>query len=156
MCDYLQRRQSRYYFRRRIPCDLVPVLGRQVYQKALGTADPALARVLCRELAVETDRQWESLRRQRSAASGRVVGAKSASATYNASATYIDEPRLSQPTAPLERPLEARRRAASSLSEVVGRWASERKPSARTEGRTRAIVTEFERHVGQPTFPRFQ
>ncbi|WP_407669213.1 DUF6538 domain-containing protein [Paraburkholderia phytofirmans] len=47
-CTHLIKRGSRYYLRRRVPSDLIPVLGKSEITKALGTSDRGLAVVLCR------------------------------------------------------------------------------------------------------------
>jgi hypothetical protein len=48
MCTHLFKRGSRYYLRRRIPTDLIGHYKRKEIQQALGTGDPAEARVRCR------------------------------------------------------------------------------------------------------------
>ena len=53
--DFLERRDGRYFIRRRVPADLIPVLGKKVIRQALRTADPVQARVLVREKACELD-----------------------------------------------------------------------------------------------------
>lgn len=62
MCTHLKKRDSRYYFRRRVPLDLVPVLGKTEISKALGTSDRAAACVLCRLESIRLDAEWSALR----------------------------------------------------------------------------------------------
>lgn len=53
--DHLARRGGRYYYRRRVPTDLVVALGTKEVMKALGTSDPAEARAKARVWAVQFD-----------------------------------------------------------------------------------------------------
>jgi integrase len=55
MTNYLSKRGNRYYFRRKIPLELRAHFGRKEIVKALGTSDPHLAAVRCREHAVVYD-----------------------------------------------------------------------------------------------------
>jgi integrase len=40
MAEHLIRRNGRYFYRRRVPADLIEAYGKKEFQKALGTADP--------------------------------------------------------------------------------------------------------------------
>lgn len=56
MSEHLVRRGARYYYRRRVPTDLVPFLdGKKEIQRALNTSDPKEAAVLARKVAVQID-----------------------------------------------------------------------------------------------------
>ncbi|MFL9902151.1 site-specific integrase [Paraburkholderia fungorum] len=56
MSEHLVRRGARYYYRRRVPTDLVPFLeGKKEIQRALNTSDPKEATVLARKVAVQID-----------------------------------------------------------------------------------------------------
>ncbi len=52
---HLYRRGARYYYRCRVPHDLVAVLGKQEVKFSLNTADRREALVRVREAAVEVD-----------------------------------------------------------------------------------------------------
>jgi integrase len=56
-----------YWFRRRVPKDLRPLLGRCEERRTLGTKEPALARTRYLRAAVETDERWALLRRSAAA-----------------------------------------------------------------------------------------
>jgi integrase len=63
MTNYLLKRGGRYYFRRKIPLELLGHYnGRKELVNALGTADPVEAGRLARAEAVRTDREFDSLR----------------------------------------------------------------------------------------------
>jgi len=63
MCTHLKRRDNgRYYLRRRVPLDLVSVLGKTEFSKTLGTSDYAEAVALCRQEGVRLDAEWAALR----------------------------------------------------------------------------------------------
>ncbi|SPD45603.1 conserved protein of unknown function [Cupriavidus neocaledonicus] len=64
MSNYLQRSRhdTTYLFRRRVPADLIRVLGHTQLYKSLGTTSRREARVLARALAVETDRLFATAR----------------------------------------------------------------------------------------------
>jgi integrase len=55
MADYLFRRNGRYSYRRRYPTEVAAFLGRAEFVKALGTADPVLAKRLSPKVSVEFD-----------------------------------------------------------------------------------------------------
>lgn len=56
MANYLFRRNGRYSYRRRFPTEVATLLGRTEFVRALGTADPAMAARLSRQVSVEFDR----------------------------------------------------------------------------------------------------
>lgn len=56
MADHLTKRDGRYLYRRRFPAELVPVMGRQEFKKALGTSNRQEALRLARQVSVEFDR----------------------------------------------------------------------------------------------------
>lgn len=63
MSEHLVRRGARYYYRRRVPADLLSFSeGRKELQRALGTADPKEAAVAARRVAVEMDEMFEAWR----------------------------------------------------------------------------------------------
>jgi integrase len=56
MSEHLVRRGARYYYRRRVPTDLVPFLdGKKEIQRALDTSDPKEAAIRARKMAVQID-----------------------------------------------------------------------------------------------------
>ena len=129
MCEYLQRRQSRYYFRSRVPLDLVEQVGYRIYQRAIGTADPVLARRLCRTLAVELDSQWDALRE--------AAGAKPSLSIAIDTKPLTSAPRLVRK---VQQPAEER---TVEFDSVIASWESERKPLSQTVGRLRGVVRDF-------------
>ncbi|WP_322004482.1 DUF6538 domain-containing protein [Paraburkholderia tropica] len=62
MCTHLIKRGSRYYIRRRVPSDLVSILGKSEVTKSLGTSVRAEAVELCRLAGVRLDTDWAKLR----------------------------------------------------------------------------------------------
>ena len=64
---HLYRRGARYYYRGRVPHDLVAVLGKQEIKFSLNTADRREALVRVRERAVEVDQMFAAARRRRDA-----------------------------------------------------------------------------------------
>lgn len=64
MCTHLIRRGGRYSIRRRVPSDLIAVLGRREVVRALGTGDRAEAVRRCRLEGVRLDAEWAALRGQ--------------------------------------------------------------------------------------------
>ena len=44
LCSFSEKRRNRYYFRSRLPVDLVPIVGRTHVVISLGTADPPTAK----------------------------------------------------------------------------------------------------------------
>ncbi|MDD3610412.1 MAG: site-specific integrase [Halothiobacillaceae bacterium] len=59
---HLVKRGSTYYFRCRIPADLLGHYGKAEIKQSLKTKDPATAKRLARQMAVELDREFEQLR----------------------------------------------------------------------------------------------
>lgn len=51
-----------YYFRKAVPLDLQPLVGKKEEKRALGTKDPAEARRLHAEMAARVHREWHVLR----------------------------------------------------------------------------------------------
>lgn len=63
MSEHVIRRGARYYYRRRVPTDLLPLFeGKKELQRALGTSDPKEAAIAARRVAVEIDNLFESSR----------------------------------------------------------------------------------------------
>jgi integrase len=60
--EHLTRRGGRYYYRRRVPSDLVEKYGRKEHTQALGTADRREAEKLARRVAAELDAAFDRLR----------------------------------------------------------------------------------------------
>lgn len=57
------RVKSVYYFRQRVPCDLVPTVGRRWVKESLGTKNPTLAKALQAQAAAKYAAHWERLRK---------------------------------------------------------------------------------------------
>lgn len=55
--NYLQVKKGNYYFRRRVPGDLVDLLGRTEWCEALGTKDRETARLMAKPLEIRTDEE---------------------------------------------------------------------------------------------------
>ena len=51
-----------YYFRKRVPADLVAQLGKREVKFSLGTKDPTEAKQLCRDADLRVTREWRLLR----------------------------------------------------------------------------------------------
>lgn len=63
MSEHLIRRGARYYYRRRVPTDLIPLMeGKKEIQRALGTHDKREAEKAARRVAVEIDDMFDALR----------------------------------------------------------------------------------------------
>ncbi|WOD15947.1 site-specific integrase [Paraburkholderia kirstenboschensis] len=63
MSEHVIRRGARYYYRRRVPIELVEKLdGKREVQRALGTSDLREARILARRVGVEVDELFERAR----------------------------------------------------------------------------------------------
>ena len=60
--SHLHRRGAAYWFRRRVPTDLLNVLQRAEWKESLGTKDLEEAKRRCRERAVQTDREIAAAR----------------------------------------------------------------------------------------------
>ena len=61
MCTHLAKRGSRYYFRRKIPLDVLPHYKGKEVMRSLGTSDRREAERLARIIGVEHDREFERL-----------------------------------------------------------------------------------------------
>lgn len=90
MCTHLAKRGSRYYFRRKIPLDVLPhYKGREV-MRSLGTSDRREAERLARTIGVELDREFERLRANHSPISNEMLAAQhSAFAVRSADAACL-------------------------------------------------------------------
>jgi hypothetical protein len=55
-CNYLYRRGGTYWFRRRVPDDVLDTLGRSAWRESLHTKDFEQAKQAARRRGVETDR----------------------------------------------------------------------------------------------------
>ena len=53
-----------YYFRQRVPRDLIPMLGRRWIKESLRTKDAKLAKALNAKAAAEHPAEWERLRKK--------------------------------------------------------------------------------------------
>ena len=62
MSEHVIKRGARYYYRRRVPTDLIKLYGKSEIQRALGTSDRREADRLSRKVAVEIDELFEGLR----------------------------------------------------------------------------------------------
>lgn len=148
MTDHLQRRGKRYYIRRRIPQDLVSTLGKTIVQQALGTADPVQARKLCRARSVELDQAWDAIRQGKAAPRMQQSEPASIAVSGGTRGALL----TTQVTGHVAKKQPARGLCKAPrgllITEVVERWARERKPVARTVGRTERIVSELQRAVG--------
>lgn len=52
-----------YWFRKRVPAALVPLVGKREERRSLATKDPQEAKRACARVGAEVDRRWASLRR---------------------------------------------------------------------------------------------
>lgn len=66
MCTHLAKRGSRYYFRRKIPLDVLPHYKGKEVMRSLGTSDRREAERLARIIGVELDREFDRLRAKHS------------------------------------------------------------------------------------------
>lgn len=66
-CTHLQRRHGRYYFRRKVPAELVEAIGRTEIKVSLQTTDPKEARDLARIESLKADRQFAEARQDNDA-----------------------------------------------------------------------------------------
>src|SRR5215207_1289622 len=81
-----------YWFRRRVPTDLVEHLGRKEVTRSLGTRDAAQAKKLYAEALADYEVQWANLRAGSRAITEREAHALAAKAYDNWLATYRDNP----------------------------------------------------------------
>lgn len=56
---YLQQKKGNYYFRRRVPKELVELVGHAEWYRALGTSDREVARLAAKALEAETDEEMK-------------------------------------------------------------------------------------------------
>jgi hypothetical protein len=61
MCTHLTKRGSIYYYRRRIPLDLIGIFGTEI-MKSLGTKDRKEAEVLVRKMGARHDEEFAQIR----------------------------------------------------------------------------------------------
>jgi hypothetical protein len=61
---YVIERGGWYYFRRRIPAELIAIIGKEEFKEALGTTDLAEAKLLAERKTVETSDIIEIARRR--------------------------------------------------------------------------------------------
>lgn len=62
MSEHIVKRGGRYYYRRRVPLDLVDKYGKKEHTQALGTSDRREADKLARRVGVQVDSLFDSLR----------------------------------------------------------------------------------------------
>lgn len=62
--SHLVRRGAVYYFRARVPSDLVEAVGKKEVKRSLLTSDLKEAKLRAKEVAVEVARDFEAIRRQ--------------------------------------------------------------------------------------------
>lgn len=131
MCTHLIRRGARYSIRRRVPADLIAVIGKREVVRALGTSNRAEAVWRCRLEGVRMDAEWDALRCK----------------PHNS-----EKPTVSISTAVAPKPIKQPRRAAADerdLADVVDAWAKERKPQPRTVAMVEKTVNRFRQMVGR-------
>ena len=74
MAYNIQKRGTVYYFRRRIPQDLIEKhAGKREIIRSLGTKDRAEAQRLARKVSAELDDEWQAMRTAPSATSNRAT-----------------------------------------------------------------------------------
>ncbi|MFM0037105.1 DUF6538 domain-containing protein [Paraburkholderia strydomiana] len=137
MTTHLIRRGGRYSIRRRVPSDLIPIVGKREVVRALGTSARTVAVALCRLEGVRMDAEWDALR----------------------STPHLPPNKLTLP-APVEpatarltaQPAKKTRRSATDerdLADVMDAWAKERQPQARTVAMVTKVITRFRQMVGK-------
>ncbi len=62
MCTHLAKRGSRYYFRRKIPIDVLAHYKGKEVMRSLGTSDKREAERLARAIGVDFDQEFARLR----------------------------------------------------------------------------------------------
>jgi len=134
MCTHLIRRGGRYSIRRRVPSDLLAVVGRREVVRALGTSDRAEAVWRCRVEGVRLDAEWAALRGQpRPSIPPRPVPVPTS---------------LSVEPQHQERAARAAKSIGKGLPEVIDAWERERQPQARSVGIARKVADRFRTMVG--------
>ncbi|MDR5779165.1 site-specific integrase [Caballeronia sp. LZ065] len=127
MCTHLIRRGARYSIRRRVPSDLIAVIGKHELVRALGTADRSEAVRRCRLEGVRIDAEWSALR---------------------AGTPQPGLPDLPHTETIVPQPHKQPARTGRSLSEVLAAWAKERQPQPRTVTTVTKVVNRFRQMVG--------
>jgi hypothetical protein len=175
MCTHLIKRGSRYYIRRRVPLDLVSILGKSEVTKALHTSDRAEAVTRCRAEGVRLDTEWTALRQTREPVAveprtkQRYEMHSDDAAELAHQRRYIDEGEREAEAAAIELAVqqrvhverEAQRRLANKpshkptakpasklLPDVVDAWQRERQPQASTVGIAQRVTRRFREMVG--------
>jgi integrase len=90
MSEHITKRGGRYYYRRRVPADLIEKYGRKEHTQALGTAERRVAEKEARKAAVLLDEIFDKLRADMQGL-GEVVGAPIMISTLPAKALSLDE-----------------------------------------------------------------
>src|SRR5690606_31412278 len=62
--SHLVRRGAVYYFRARVPSDLVETVGKKEVKRSLQTSDHRQATLLAKEVALQVARDFEAIRRR--------------------------------------------------------------------------------------------
>ena len=89
---YLTRRGAVYWFRRRVPGELVPILGKSFWFDSLGTKDHREAARRARERAAETDREIQAAtKRLNGQAAAPLTRAEAAALAQNELARWLAE-----------------------------------------------------------------
>jgi integrase len=135
MCTHLIRRGGRYSIRRRVPSDLISIVGRREVVRALGTSDRAEAVWRCRLEGVRLDAEWAAIRGK--------------------PAAFLppQPPQLQAVTvAEKAQPVRSTRAGMSDtgkrLPDVIDAWERERRPQARSVGIVRKVADRFRTMVG--------
>lgn len=81
-----------YYFRVRVPADLVGLVGRKEIKVSLGTKDPSLAKQLFAEKEREIEARWKSLRAKPEPLPHRQITALAGQLYHEYMAPFEDEP----------------------------------------------------------------
>ena len=86
-CNYLYRRGGTYWFRRRVPDDVLDTLGRSAWRESLHTKDFEQAKQAARRRGVETDRLIATARAK---LTGQASTPLDASAAQAMAATWLE------------------------------------------------------------------
>lgn len=157
LTSYIVRRGASYSARIRVPLDLVEIVGRTELVKALGTNDPAVARVKVHEVIGEWHRQFADLRARRDLTeSDRAYGVWN---HYVATLTRDEAERASMPDASKLDGLQATIVAEiekggnvvplnplATLAAAI-EWIVAREAPATSAARRRIKLTELRRHL---------
>lgn len=149
MCTHLQKRGNRYYFRRRVPLDLVGAYRRRELSCSLGTGDYADAKVRCRKIGARFDDEFDSVR-----AGGIPTLLDSERLNHQGASEPIALPLIAEAsqiapfeTAPPSPPPRI------SLTKLADKWEAERKPDGRSVAAMRRVIRRFEQMVGKLAAP---